>query len=252
MEYTVAHLSKMAGISVRTLHYYDEIGLLVPVRIRDNGYRVYGEKELLKLQQILFFRELEFPLERIREIMGSSDFDALKVLSEQKELLITKQKRLEKLIHTITSTISTLKGGGTMSTDDTFSAFNDPTYQQHKEEVKAKWGHTDAYRQSMERVGKMTREELEQVKQEGGAITSTIAQLMKEGKSFDDALVQAEMEKFYRHLHRFYDPSYELFKGLGQMYVDDARFTAFYEKVAPGLAVYMRDAMAFFADAHMK
>lgn len=252
MSYTVKQLSKLAGVSVRTLHYYDETGLLEPSFVGENGYRYYEEKELMKLQQILFFRELEFSLEKIKEIMSSSNFDHQRALIDQKKLLELKKKKIERLLKTISKTIDSLQGGETMKTDDTFSAFNDPTYQKHKDEVEQRWGNTQAYKQSMERVGKMSKEDMERIKAAAEDISQTIAGLMKQGLSHSSQEVQEQIGRFYQHLHHFYDPSYEMFKGLGQMYVDDFRFTENYEKLAKGLAVFMRDAMAFYADEHLK
>lgn len=252
MQYTVKQLSKIAGVSVRTLHYYDEIGLLKPSFLKKNGYRHYEEKELLKLQQILFFRELEFPLEKIKEIMHVSDFNALIALSDQQKLLEVKKQRIEHLLTTISKTIQSLKGGKSMTTDDTFSAFNDPTYQKYKEEVEKRWGKTDAYKQSMERVGKMSKADLERVKAEGEDIAQAIVDLMIKGFSFDSPDVQKQINRYYKHLHHFYEANYEMFKGLGKMYVDDWRFTKVYEKRAKGFASFMRDAMAFYADEHLK
>lgn len=252
MEYTVKQLSRLSGVSVRTLHYYDQIGLLKPSFVKDNGYRCYEEKELLKLQQILFFRELEFPLEKIKQVMGSAQFDSITALSDQQHLLELKKKRLEKLINTIKATILSLKGGEIMSDDKKFSAFSDPTYQKYKDEVERRWGNTDAYKQSMERVGKMTKEDLNRVKAEQEDIAQTTADLMKKGFSSDSSEVQKQVSRFYQYLHHFYDPGYEMFKGLGQMYVDDPRFTEVYEKRAKGFAAFMRDAMAYYADEHLK
>lgn len=252
MKYTVKQLANIAGISVRTLHYYDEIGLLKPSFLKENGYRCYQEKELLKLQQILFFRELEFPLEKIKVIMDSPDFNALAALSDQQKLLEMKKQKTEKLLMTISKTIQFLKGGEAMNTDDTFSAFNDPSYQKYKDEVEQRWGKTNAYKQSMERVGKMPRADFFRIKSEAEDIAQTTAGLMKKKFSFDSLEVQKQINRFYKYLHNFYDPSYEMFKGLGQMYVDDPRFTEVYEKRAEGFAKFMRNAMAFYADKHLK
>lgn len=252
MKYTVKQLAKLAGISVRTLHYYDEIGLLTPSFIHENGYRYYEEKELVRLQQILFFRELDFSLEKIKMIMHSPTYDQLAALEDQKRLLEVKKERVNNMITLISKTIDSLKGGETMSNDDKYSAFTDPTYQKYKDEVEQRWGNTDAYKQSMERVGKMSKADLEKVKAEAGEITKNIAELMNSGHSAESTEVQEQIDRFYKHLHHFYDPSYEMFKRLGQMYVEDSRFTATYEKIASGLAVFMRDAMAVYADARMK
>lgn len=250
MTYTVKQLAKLAGISVRTLHYYDETGLLKPSFMKANGYRCYEEKELLTLQQILFFRELEFPLEKIKQIMQSPGFDSLAALSDQQKLLELKKKRIEKLLITIKKTKEFLKGGDSMSNDDKYSAFSDPAYQKYKDEVEQRWGDTQAYKQSMERVGKMTKADLERFKAESEDISRNIAELMTKGFSYDSPEVQKQIDRFYKYLHNFYDPSYKMFKGLGQMYVDDPRFREVYEKRAKGFAEFMRDAMAFYADEH--
>lgn len=247
MRYSIKQLATLSGITVRALHHYDAIGLLTPQINPSNGYRVYGEGELRRLQQVLFFRELEFPLEDIKRIMASPTFEADQALQEQKKLLTLKKERLENLIQTIDKT---LEGGDHMSNDAKFSAFNDPTYQKHKDEAKARWGSTEAYKQSMERVGKMSKAQLDQVRDEGEAIARKTAELMESGAAFDSPEVQEQVDLFYKHLSHFYDPSYELFRGLGQMYVDDPRFTEVYENRAKGFAVFMRDAMAFYADQH--
>jgi DNA-binding transcriptional MerR regulator len=252
MKYTVKQLSQLAGISIRTLHYYDQIGLLKPSFIKSNGYRYYEEKELIKLQQVLFFRELDFPLEKIKEIMESPTFDPSVALADQKKLLELKRKRIDGLLRTIEQTIVAVKGGEHMSDDAKYAAFNDPEYQKHKDEVEERWGNTDAYKQSMQRVGKMSKVDLERVKAEGEAIARETAELMQKGFSSDSPEVQKQVDRFYQHLHNFYDPSYELFKGLGQMYVDDPRFTKVYEDRAKGFAVFMRDAMAYYADKNMR
>lgn len=250
MAYTVNELSKLSGVSVRTLHYYDEIGLLKPARVGENGYRFYEEAEVARLHQILFFRELEFPLERIKQIMSAPGFDSMVALEDQRELMVLRRQRLDKLLATIEQTIDSMKGGEmTMSNDDKFSVFNDPTYREHKAEAEQRWGNTEAYKQSQARVAKMSKADFEAVKAEGGDIWHQIAELMKQDLSADSDEVQAQVDRFWQHLHHFYDPSYEMFKGLGQMYVDDPRFTEFYDKIAPGMAVFARDAMAFYADS---
>jgi DNA-binding transcriptional MerR regulator len=251
MNYTVKRLATMAGISVRTLHYYDEIGLLKPSFInRENGYRFYEEKELLKLQQILFFRELDFSLETIRGIMESPNFDSVAALLDQKKLLELKRKRIDRLLRTISKTIIAAKGGEFMNNDDAYSAFDDPDYQKYKDEVEMRWGNTNAYKQSQERLRKMTKADLDQIKADGEAIARDTAELMKKGFSCVSPEVQKQIDRFYKHLHHFYDPTYEMFKGLGQMYVDDPRFTKYYEDRAEGLAVFMRDAMAYYVEQH--
>lgn len=134
-----------------------------------------------------------------------------------------------------------------MSNDDTFSAFNDPTYQQYKEEAEKRWGMTDAYKQSQERVAKMSSADLQKIKQESDDINTIMAKLMKQGAAVGSIEVQKQIARHFKQISLFYDPSPEMYIGLGQMYVQDPRFAIHYEKVAEGLAKYMADAMKVFA-----
>lgn len=134
-----------------------------------------------------------------------------------------------------------------MSDDKKYSAFNDPDYLKYKDEAQKRWGNTEAYQQSRERVGKMTKAEMAKVKAEGEQIADTVAGLLKKGFGPESPEVQKQINLFYLHLKNFYDPSPEMFRGLGRMYVDDPRFTAYYEKRATGLAVFMKEAMGYFA-----
>lgn len=247
MQYTVSEIAELAGVSVRTLHYYDEIGLLKPTGVKSNGYRVYEEPEIERLQQILFFRELDFPLEKIRKIMSSADYDTPRVLEEQKALLVLKRNRLDNLIITINKTLKSMKEGKHMSNDDKFSAFNDPTYLHHKDEAEKRWGKTDAYKQSMERVEKMSSDDLKRLKYEGDEINQAVAELMQSGSAIDSEEVQFQIKRHFIMISNFYEPNAEMYKGLGQMYVQDPRFGIHYESVAPGLAAFMSQAMDYYA-----
>lgn len=251
MLYTVKKVSQIAGISVRTLHFYDRKGLLKPAIKKENGYRYYGDEELIKLQQILFFKELDFSLDKIKALLNSPGFDPSQALKEQKKMLEIKKHRLENLIAVIDASIIQEKGGEKMNNNKKFSVFKDKTYQKYKDEVIKKWGHTDAYKQSMERVSKMSKVDFENVKAEGEDIANQMALLLKTGLSSNSPKVQKQIDRFYKHLQNFYDPTYEMFKGLGEMYVSDERFTEYYEKRATGLAVFMKDAMVFYADQHL-
>jgi len=248
MSYTVKQLAKAAGVTVRTLHYYDEIGLLKPSFLKENGYRCYEEKELVKLQQILYFRELDFALEDIVQIINAPGYKVLEALAEQRTLLAMKRARLDGLLVTIESTMKKLKEGINMSTDELFAAFSESPFEQYKEEVKAKWGRTDAYRQSIERTRRWTKEDFERIKEEGQAITLSLAKLM--GNGFAHAEVQAQIERHFQHINRFYDCSYEMYRNLGNMYCEDPRFAENYNTVAPHLAEFMRDAIAYYCSAH--
>lgn len=252
MTYSIKQLADLGGVSVRTLHYYDEIGLLKPEAVRENGYRTYGQREVMRLQQILFFRELDFPLEEIREIMNAPGFDVLRALEEHERLLRMEERRIRNLMQTVQKTIVSLKGGDTMKNDDLFVSFTDDELKRQKEEAKKRWGHTEAWRQSEERTRGWKREDYEKAAREGFEWARRMGALMQEGAKPGDAKVQEMIKRHYESLKKFYDPTYEMYKGLGQMYVSDPRFGTNYERHAKGLAAYVRDAMVIFADNHLK
>ncbi len=248
MLYSVQQLAKLANVSVRTLHYYDEIGLLIPARVKNNGYRSYGETELLRLQQILFFRELDFPLGEIQKILSSPNFDMRAALKEQKKLIELKQKRLGKLLDTIDKTIKKINKQKIMKDEELYGGFTKEEMEKYSKEAKDRWGGTDAWRQSEERVKKMGREGINKAMAEGGKITVAIADCMKEGIAPKSDMVQKLIAEHYNWLRNFYEPNPEIYRGLAEMYVADDRFKANYEKVAPGLAEYMQKGMLVFLE----
>lgn len=250
MVYTVIELARLAGVSKRTLHYYDEIGLLKPSFLKENGYRFYAEKELLKLQQILFFRELEFPLDEIARIINAGSFDTLEALAEQRKLLELKRSRLDNLMETIDQTIEKLKGADKMSNKELFTAFTDADYERHREEAKNRWGNTKQYRQSLERTKHWTEEDHKAAREKVTQFNRELAKVMDFGVESPEA--QAMMQKHYESVNSYYDCSLAMFKDLGEMYVNNPPFWNTYENVRPGLAVFMRDAMAYYVAQHTK
>jgi MerR family transcriptional regulator, thiopeptide resistance regulator len=250
MMYTVKQLAKKAGVTVRTLHYYDEIGVLKPSFMKENGYRYYEEKELQKLQQILFFRELEFPLDDIIQMMNTPEYHTLEALADQRKLLEMKRRRLDGLLNTIDQTMRKLKEGEMMSSEDLFASFTNSQIEQYKEEVQAKWGKTHAYKQSVERTKQWTKKDFERIKEEGQAITLSLSKLVDQGAA--SAEVQGHIERHFQHINQFYDCSYEMYRNLGNMYSEDQRFAENYNKVAPHLAEFMRDAIMYFCSQHEK
>jgi DNA-binding transcriptional MerR regulator len=250
MVYTVKQLSKIAGISARTLHYYDEIGLLKPSFVQENGYRCYTDKELIKLQQILFFRELEFSLVDIKEMINSPEFNENEALAEQKKLLKIKRARLDKLIETIDKTIKKLKGGEDMNNDDLFASFGDDELVENMKEAKRRWGDSEAFKQSIERTKHWTKKDYERIKKEGREFTEKLSQSMD--KDIASPEVQALVREHHKGIEYFYDCSYEMYRNLGKLYVDDPRFTAYYDKVKPGLAAWLQKAINYYCDAGEK
>lgn len=247
MGYTVKAVADLAGVSIRTLHHYDEIGLLKPATVSHSGYRQYSDPDLERLQQILFFRELGFSLQEIRDIVDSPNFDQREALRSHKQLLLEKQRRLLALIDSVDQSIEALERGTHMDKKAMFEVFGDEKLEEYRKEAKARWGHTDAWRQSEERSSTYTRQDWERIKENMGAITTGIAELMDRDPG-DPAVLEA-VGRWYRHINdHFYTVSPEMFRGLGDMYVADPRFTATYEKVKPGLAQFMQRAMHAYAD----
>ena len=240
MDYTIQELATLAGVSVRTLHHYDEIGLLQPQRNPTNGYRRYGEAELLKLQQILFFRELEFPLGEIRRILEAPNFDPKEALKSHRAMLELKQKRLADLVDTIDKTLHS----NTMTDQDYYGGFSQEEMDKLAQEAKERWGNTEAYKQSAERTKHWKPEDYKRIAKEGEDFMRLLVTKMPEGARSE--AVQAMIAQHYASLRTFYEPSAELYLGLATMYTEDARFRAYFEKFDPALPEFMRDAMEFF------
>lgn len=252
MKYTVHGLANLSGVSVRALHYYDEIGLLHPAEVARNGYRYYTQKEVLQLQQILFYRELDFSLEDIKKIITSATFDRLTAFKDQEKLLTLKKKRLEKIIRAIQKEIRQLKGGEYMiqKNDNIFQSLDDKQLKEYAEEAKKRWGNIDAYKQSVNRTKHGTKEDHKRIEKEGRELTAAIAKAMS--SEFTSPTVQALIEKHYQYIGQFYDCPLKMYKNLAEVYVEDDRFTQYYENFAPGLAKFMNNAITYYCKSHEK
>ncbi|HYC83198.1 MAG TPA: MerR family transcriptional regulator [Candidatus Paceibacterota bacterium] len=246
MSYTVQQLAKIAGITVRALHHYDTIDLLKPEHVGSNGYRYYGEKELLKLQQIMFFREIELSLEEIRKVLDDPGFDLRQALKEHRNLVELKRQRMDTLLKTIDKTISKLTANKTMPDKDLYDGFSKEEAEAYAQEAKERWGSTEAYKQSQERYAKLSNEDKRHIQEAGDLLLKEIVASMDKGA--DSPEVQALIARHYDGLRAFYEPSLEIYRGLGSMYVDDPRFVAFFEKYHPDLPVFMRDAIHIYCD----
>ncbi len=244
MAYTVKAVSDLAGISIRTLHHYDEIGLLKPAQLTASGYRLYTEGDLERLQQVLFFRELGFSLQEIREIINRPDFDRRRALHDHRQLLQERRERLDRLIQSVDKTLVAMERGVPMDEKAMFEGFDQAKYE---EEARQRWGGTKEYQQSAERTKKYTKADWETIKKEMEAIGTGVAALIDKGPA--DAEVQEWVRRWHQLINdRFYTCSLEIFRNLGDMYVADERFTATYEKIKPGMAQFMRDAMHLYCD----
>ncbi|MRR12467.1 MerR family transcriptional regulator [bacterium] len=247
MSYTVGEVATLAKVSVRTLHHYDEIGLLKPSARTEAGYRLYTEHDLETLQQTLFFRELGFDLADIRDMLSSPGFDAAEALQMQRDLLVRKRDRVELLIEAVDLAILARKGGVALDKEDMFEVFGDFDPAEYAEEAEQRWGDTDAYKESMRRTSRNTKEDWKRMGEESGAITTDLVALMQEGAPADDPRVQAVIERHWKSIDtNFYACSMEIYGGVGEMYVADPRFTKNIDKAGEGLALYMRDGIRVF------
>lgn len=247
MKMTISETAAITGVSVRTLHYYDEIGLLKPPYVDEqNGYRFYNESSLERLQEILFFRELDFSLKAIAEILSSPDYDKKKALAEQKNLLLLKKSRLERIIAALDSAE---KGENTMN----FNVFDNTEYEaaqkQYAEEAKQKWGKTDAYKESAEKTSSYSKEKWGEVYSDMDDIMAEFAECMNSGFAPSDEQAQLLVKKWQDFITKsMYDCTKEILAGLGQMYVCDERFTANIDKHGAGTAAFMSEAITKYCE----
>jgi DNA-binding transcriptional MerR regulator len=251
MAYKVKEVADMVGISVRTLHHYDEIGLLKAEFISTAGYRFYTDRDLERLQQILFFKELDFNLQEIKSIIDSPSFDRKHALKSHKELLIQKKNRLEKIINSVERTLESIEGGINMNKKEMFESFDMTAIEKHKEkyaeEVEQKYGNTDAYKESQKKTSKYTKEDWARINKQVEEIYKSLAGMM--GKSPADPEVQALIALKRQHItDNYYNCTPEIFRGLGEMYVADERFTANIDKYGKGLSEFLRDAINSYCD----
>ena len=247
--YMINEISKLTGVSIRMLHHYDKIGLLVPSKRNNSNYRLYSEEDVARLYQILLFKELEFSLKDIKRILDDEGFDKEEALKVQRKLILEKKNRLEKIIESIDNTIRNM-GEKTMSKKD-FKAFSYDEIRNHqdkyKEETKQKYGKTDAYKESKEKTSKYSKNDRENIMGEAGVIYEELAKLMDRNPSDDD--VQVLVQKWRDYIsNNFYNCTIEIFRGLALMYVADERFTNNIDKYGEGLAQFLSDAMNIYCN----
>ncbi|GAA4929373.1 DNA-binding transcriptional MerR regulator [Nonomuraea thailandensis] len=251
MSFSVGQVARLAGITVRTLHHYDEIGLLTPGERTRSGYRRYTDDDLTRLQQILLYRELGFPLDEIAVILDEPAADELTHLRRQHELLTGKAARLHEVITAVERAITARTAGITLTPEERFEIFGDFRPEDHDAEAERRWGHTDAYTQSRRRVAAYTKADWLQLKAEAATITDDLAAAHKAGLPADETPAMDIAERHRGHITRwFYDCPHDLHRCLGDLYVDDPRFTAVFDAVTPGLAAYLRHAIHANARRH--
>ncbi|WP_338780630.1 MerR family transcriptional regulator [Metabacillus sp. FJAT-52054] len=246
MEYTVQKLAEMAGITARTLRYYDEIGILKPARMNSSGYRIYGLAEVDRLQQILFYRELDVSLEQIQEILSDPHFNGAKALIEHRKKLLEKRKQLDLLISNVEKSISAGEGRITMSDQEKFEGFKqsmiDENEAKYGKEIRQKYGE-ETVKRSNEKFENMTKEQYEEVAKLEQEVKTALAEAFKKGDPSSAAAQKtAELHKQWL-MYYWADYSSEAHAGLADMYAEDDRFKAYYDEKEPGLAEFLRDAI---------
>lgn len=239
MKMQIKEFAEFTGVSVRTLHYYDEIGLLVPAYVDGfTGYRYYDENSLLRMQEILFYRELDFSLKAIREILSSPNYDKNKALKEQKHLLMLKKERLERLISAI---------DGAVKGENVMTAFDNSEFEKYKVEAQEKWGNTSAYKEHTEKTKNYSKQKWDTLAKDMDCIMADFAVCMKNGETSDSDEAQSLVKKLQNHItENYYLCTNEILAGLGQMYVADERFRYNIDKNADGTATFICEAIKVY------
>ncbi|WP_315168608.1 MerR family transcriptional regulator [Metaclostridioides mangenotii] len=251
MEYTVNKLSKLAGISSRTLRFYDEIELLKPSRVNSSGYRIYGEKEVNKLQQILFYRELGLKLDSIKHIVNSIEFDELGALKDHHKNLIEKKQQIELLLANVEKTIKLKEGKVKMSDKEKFEGFKDKLISENDkkygDEIREKYG-KESIDESYKKFKGMSEDDYQAMDEMSKEILKKLNEAYKIGDP--KSHLAHEVADLHRRWLGYTWSSYskEAHRVLAQMYVDDERFTAYYDRDQPGLAEFLRDAIYAYTE----
>jgi MerR family transcriptional regulator, thiopeptide resistance regulator len=243
--FTVKQLSRLAGVTPRTLHHYDAIGLLRPSRVGQNGYRYYDEPALLRLQQILFYRELDLPLEDIKKIMGRRDFDVLEALQDHKQALRQQVNRLNHLIETVDNTILHLKGKTPMNAKELFKGFTEEEEQRYTEEAMRLYDPATV-KASVKKWKAYTTADKERIGTEGIAVYTDLLAALPKGPASPEA--QSAIARWRRHIEYFWIPNDEQLIGLTDLYNEDPRFRKNFDKLSPQLAEFMREAAKIYVE----
>jgi DNA-binding transcriptional MerR regulator len=242
---TIKQISQLAHVTPRTLRYYDQIGLLPPEDIGENGYRYYSDASLLKLQQILFYRELDMPLEQIKEIMGRENYDLKEALQDHKDQLRKRIDRLQKLISTIDQTLKYIKGEEEMNKKLLFDAFNDEEQEKMEKEAMQMYD-PETVKESNRKWKNYTMAEKQKIGEEGNAVYQGFVDAMSKGPGSQEA--QVCVQRWRDHMNYFWTPNPDQLIGLADLYNDDPRFKKNFDKVHPDLAQFVREAVTIYVN----
>lgn len=242
--YSVTDLANFSGVSVRTLHHYDQLGLLSPIKRKENGTRVYNRESLYRLQQILFYKEVGFSLKEIDQFLLESPTDRVDWLKQQKDRILQERDRMTQLLVTIESTITELKNEkGMMNEKELYAGFSREETADIRKEVADRWG-ADTLEESETKLKKKTPAEFKQLKREGENIVQRMGASMN--LPIDHPEVQQLVHKYFEHLQEFRPIDKEGYLQLGQLYIEDERFKAYYEDRKQGLAQFLHNAITYY------
>ena len=249
-EYSVKKLAKMAGVSIRTLHLYDQIGLLKPAIRTEARYRLYGEKELLRLQQILFYKELDFSLQDILSLLDKPDFNIFEALENHKKALFSKRARINTMLETIDKTITNLTKGTMLKHEELYEGLTQEQAEVYRKEASDKWGE-EVVEKSEKSLRNMTKSELDTLRTHFMEVGKKLTELTSEAPTFPE--VQTLIAQHYQCICQFLgsNPSAEAYIGLGELYVTDERYTMNDGKQNPHYALFMSAAMAYYAEINL-
>ena len=242
--HTVGEVAALAGVTVRTLHHYDRVGLLVPSGRSENGYRLYEYGDLERLRQIRLLRELRFSLEAIGQLLDAPTHGRRSALEAQRDLLRERQERTERVIRGVDRALRAMEEETEMDRTEMFEGLEEFDHEQYQDEVERRWGNTDAYKESMRRTRRYGRSDWDRIKAEGEAVVARLAGLMAGGAQAAGRAAMDLAEEHRCHIDRwFYPCSRGMHRNLAEMYTADPRFEEYFEKRAKGLAVFVRDAI---------
>lgn len=240
--HTVGVIARLTGVSVRTLHHYDEIGLVVPSVRTPAGYRVYSDGDVERLHRVLTYRELGFPLEQIATLLDDPSADAMAHLEQQRKLLSERIDRLHRMVAAVEDMMNSKRTGIALTAEEQAEIFGDDWLgEDYAEEAEERWGETAAWKQSRERTAAFTKDDWKRIKAEVDALEAALADGLARGVAPGTAEANALAERHRAGITAHYDCDHAMQVNLAEMYLADPRFTQHYEDIAPGLTQYIHD-----------
>ena len=247
--YSIGQVARLAGVTIRTLHHYDEIGLLSPGDRSGAGYRRYGDADIVRLQQVMFYRELGFSLDEIAALLDDPGIDPIDHLRRQRELLTDRQDRTRAMVEAVDKAMEAVKMGISLTPEERLEVFGAEDPGRYADEAQERWGNTEAFKQSQRRTKNYTKDDWLTIRGEAAEIERAFAEALTSGQPATAAAAMDLAERHRQHINRwFYDCSREFHVRLADMYVADERFAEHYERQAEGLAGYVHDAIYANAD----